>query len=396
MVSAQTKGTKTQQAEGFIRQFPLSEPPMTTHEPATTPFNVVCARSDPSTANKMTPEAEAASRTDELPPEVRLNISDLFADSPAELLEVGVEKGISILDELKTTLQTQSATSLDAAQWLQSIENVRNQAIKTKTIIGVAGQTGAGKSSVINALLDEERLVPTNCMRACTAVVCENSYNYEDIPYGAEIEFISVEDWYKELKMLFQDLLDHDGKVSRESTNEESHAGVAYAKIKSVYPRLTKEDMQTTTPEHLMAHENVKCLGSLRKLEDEDSSTFYKKLQSYVDSKEKAGTKSADKSEKKRKGPREMEYWPLIKVVRIYTKAAALSTGAVLVDLPGVHDSNQARAAVAQGYIKQCNGLWIVAPITRAVDDKSAKNLLGDTFKYVFPSRSLPFFICTG
>lgn len=53
----------------------------------------------------------------------------------------------------------------------------------------------------------------------------------------------------------------------------------------------------------------------------------------------------------------------------------------MLVDLPGVHDSNAARAAVAQGYMKQCTGLWIVAPITRAVDDKSAKNLLGESFR---------------
>ena len=31
-------------------------------------------------------------------------------------------------------------------------------------VLGVVGNTGAGKSSVINAMLDEERLVPTNCV----------------------------------------------------------------------------------------------------------------------------------------------------------------------------------------------------------------------------------------
>ena len=31
--------------------------------------------------------------------------------------------------------------------------------------------------------------------------------------------------------------------------------------------------------------------------------------------------------------------------------------------------------------MKQCTGLWIVAPITRAVDDNAAKTLLGNTFK---------------
>lgn len=36
---------------------------------------------------------------------------------------------------------------------------------------------------------------------------------------------------------------------------------------------------------------------------------------------------------------------------------------------------------MAANYMKQCSGLWIVAPITRAVDDKTAKKLLGDQFK---------------
>jgi hypothetical protein len=51
------------------------------------------------------------------------------------------------------------------------------------------------------------------------------------------------------------------------------------------------------------------------------------------------------------------------------------------VDLPGVQDSNAARAAVATNYMKSCTALWIVAPINRAVDDKTAKSLLGDSFK---------------
>lgn len=64
-----------------------------------------------------------------------------------------------------------------------------------------------------------------------------------------------------------------------------------------------------------------------------------------------------DKKKKKQKGEKKgMEFWPLIKVVKIYVKAEALSTGAVIVDLPGVHDSNAARAAVASGYMKQCTG----------------------------------------
>ena len=40
--------------------------------------------------------------------------------------------------------------------------------------------------------------------------------------------------------------------------------------------------------------------------------------------------------------------------------------------------SNAARAKVAERYQSECSGMWIVAPIKRAVDDGTAKKLLGD------------------
>ena len=214
-------------------------------------------------------------------------------------------------------------------------------------------------------------------MRACTAVVTEISYNYEEKPYRAQIEFISPADWEKELKTLYQDLLDGDGKVSRECTHEDTDAGIAYAKIKAVYPRKTKEDIANSSIE-TMLREVSHILGKTRDIQETDSLLFYKKLQSFVDSKEKSTGK---KDKDKKKEPRALEYWPLIRVVRLYVKSRALATGAVIVDLPGVHDANAARAAVAEGYMKQCTGLWIVAPINRAVDDKAAKSLLGESFK---------------
>ena len=319
-------------------------------------------------------EATAPDKIEQFP---SVNLQKLLTETCPEVLEQGFATGLELLKSLELPLQQHSSIG-DAQQWLQRIQSLQTQAVRSRTVIGVVGNTGAGKSSVINALLDEERLVPTNCMRACTAVVTELSWNDasdddDDRRYQAEIEFIKAADWEKELRILFDDLLDSNGNVSRDASNADSDAGIAYAKIRAVYPNKTKEDLAASSVAGLMSNSTVaRVLGTTVNINSSQPDRFYSRLQNYVDSKDKVGGRKKEKS---------IEYWPLIKVVRIYTKANALSTGAVIVDLPGVHDSNAARAAVADGYMKQCSGLWIVAPINRAVDDKAAKSLLGNTFK---------------
>jgi len=41
------------------------------------------------------------------------------------------------------------------------------------------------------------------------------------------------------------------------------------------------------------------------------------------------------------------------------------SLGAVLCDLPGTADANAARNSIAKNYMKNCDFIWILAPITR-------------------------------
>jgi hypothetical protein len=254
-------------------------------------------------------------------------LAKILAEASPEVLEAEVQSNVALLDQLKVHLSHLPLQSAEAQQWLQQIETLRKQNINEPTIIGVVGNTGAGKSSVINAMLDEERLVPTNCMRACTAVVTEMSWNSSDdenAKYRAAIEFIQPEDWEKELQVLFGELLDGSGNISKEVYSEDSEAGVAYAKIKAVYPQKTKEEIAKSNIRDLMREPAVRhVLGTTKTVEEARSDRFYRILQTYVDSKEKS---TDDKKQKK-----EMEYWPLIKVVKIYTKADALSTGAVVV-----------------------------------------------------------------
>ncbi|KAK4204426.1 hypothetical protein QBC40DRAFT_332466 [Triangularia verruculosa] len=302
----------------------------------------------------------------------------LSGEEDFDKLERGVQEGLRLLMRAKAAfLGAQNVP--EVAEWLQSMNELGELGHPQRTVVGVVGSTGAGKSSVINAVLDEEALLPTNCMRACTAVITEIAWNSSSNPddtYRAEIEFISSDDWRKELDILLHDIEGGQATFTSDNVGGDSEAAVAYQKIRAVYPHLKADDIRKGKflVQNLVDDDSVKdLLGSVTTIADPSSTDFVNRLRGFVDSKEKTRGKKRE-SEK-------IEYWPLIKVVRIYVAAEILRSGLVLVDLPGVQDSNAARSAVASKYVEQCTGLWVVAPITRAVDDKTAKNLLGNAFK---------------
>ena len=86
-------------------------------------------------------------------------LQEAMADARVEVVESTVEIATVWLDRLKKPLLAEAERSKEASQWLQQIERLQATAKRTKTVIGVVGNTGAGKSSVINAMLDEERLL---------------------------------------------------------------------------------------------------------------------------------------------------------------------------------------------------------------------------------------------
>ncbi|OAL63402.1 hypothetical protein A7C99_5796 [Trichophyton rubrum] len=298
-----------------------------------------------------------------------------------EELEGKSREGIHILEKLETILKKYpSSTGANEALRKQILETMDQGKNHPTITIGVVGATGAGKSSLINALLGEKRLVPTSGMRACTAAITEISYCHGPWNYEAEIQFVSRSAWKEEMRLLFEDM--QDGLDELPSTYD-SEFGIACAKFKAVY-RLDPEDTRTMSIEKIMEVPNVAAvLGSTKYVSRNNATDFYNELKKYVDSEPHSLVSDQDIMDTNNTIPQNkpVQLWPLVELVRLHVKAPVLSTGVVLVDLPGLLDVNTARGTLAQKYIKNCSGLWVVAPITRAVDGHSAKTLLGDGFK---------------
>ena len=68
-------------------------------------------------------------------------------------------------------------------------------------------------------------------------------------------------------------------------------------------------------------------------------------------------------------------HWPFIRKLRVHLKAHILSKGLIIADLPGLRDLNSARKAITERYVRQCNQIFVVARIDRAITDESVKEI---------------------
>ncbi|WEW57823.1 hypothetical protein PRK78_003290 [Emydomyces testavorans] len=98
----------------------------------------------------------------------------------------------------------------------------------------------------------------------------------------------------------------------------------------------------------------------------------------------------------------ESSLWPFVKIVRVYLRAAVLRLGLVLTDLPGIpstftsardfhllmignddanteigfHDANSARVLAAKRYLSNCDDIFVVSGIKRAIDNVTISNII--------------------
>eukprot|EP01047_Picozoa_sp_COSAG01_P072502 COSAG01_NODE_11546_length_1906_cov_185.612064_1_plen_390_part_00 len=107
-------------------------------------------------------------------------------------------------------------------------------------------------------------------------------------------------------------------------------------------------------------------LGTEERVHANNAREFRRKLERYMDS---ANVVSSG------------QFWPIVKRAQARGRWDVLKSGATFVDAPGVNDDNSSRDKVVKGYLKSASAIWIVSNINRAVNDKTAKDMLDHNFR---------------
>lgn len=229
---------------------------------------------------------------------------------------------------------------------------------------------------MLNALLGYKDLLPPNDALVATAAICQVAYNYRDNPketFRAEVTFRKLGDVKKELTQFFQDiklrnqLLNGKGEFEKDHGNEgpeDSDLGKVTERIHATAEKIgpvwgyTLTELEKMSAQDLLRKSDpaVKLLGTTKGIKAADLATFAPEVKPYLDATTTkiTGTRGAE--------TRDMAVWPLIDHVRVYVKSEILRGGIVLVDLPGLGEIVETRAAVARNFYNKLTVSIVVTP----------------------------------
>lgn len=224
-----------------------------------------------------------------------------------------------------------------------------------------------------------------------TAAICQVAYNYSNDPktaFRAEITFRKHLDVKHELNKFFGDiklreqLLNGRGEFEDDDDQEgpdSSDLGEVIARINATAEKIgavwghTLTELEVMSTQDLLTKNDpaVKLLNTTKRINAADLSTFAPEVKPYLDA-----TTTTSITGRAGAKTRDMAVWPLIDHVKVYVKSDILRGGIVLVDLPGLGEIVESRAAVARQFYNKLTVSIVVTPSVRAAGEKTAVNLM--------------------
>ncbi|KAH0519315.1 Nuclear GTPase SLIP-GC [Microtus ochrogaster] len=237
--------------------------------------------------------------------------------------------------------------------------------------VGFLGSTGAGKSSLINALIQQAMFLPVSGESVCTSCIVQVSSGCCE-QYEAKIHLLSDQEWKAELKDLTTLL--HRAEGPREEDADmwarDDAAEEAAEKLQMLYGRGAEQrpydDLLRTKPRVRIPTSRTITLKA------EEAGELSVKLDPYI------RTQRSDWDG----GSAGTQIWPLIKYVEvILPKSALIPEGVVLVDIPGTGDFNSKRDEMWKKTVDKCSVIWVISDVERVSGGKAHEDLLNESIK---------------
>ncbi|KAI0905624.1 hypothetical protein F4823DRAFT_632609 [Ustulina deusta] len=320
--------------------------------------------------------------------------SEADARKRLSIKEQSLDIGLKYCEQLINTIECrfanitkhnkQSAEKIwpleDRNEWIAQCRSIIRDHQEFRVLVGVAGDTGSGKTSVLNALLGFQELLPTNNEEAATAVQCKVRFNHDTRPeyaFRCHVTFQSKEAWETKLRQFLDDLElrnkleeSHNGSIEDDEAlhDHERRLQPTREMIKIVFDLHDDDQIEKLGLNGMLRSnsEVLKLLGTANEFNGSTADEISQGVKPYMDS--TAGGNSTC-------GPR-FALWPLIEEVELFIKSDILRNGVALVDLPGLGDALRSRVLVAERAFDQLTATLIVSRATRAADNSTAVSLM--------------------
>lgn len=237
--------------------------------------------------------------------------------------------------------------------------------------IGLFGSTGAGKSSLINAIIRQAMFLPVSGESICTSCIVQVSSGCCE-QYEAKIHLLSDQEWKEELKNLTTLLHRTEGPGGEEEDawDRGDAAEEAVWKLQMFYGNGAEgksyEELLRAKPRGKIPTSRVISLKA------EEAGELSVKLDPYI------RTQRRDWDG----GSAETHIWPLIKLVEVtLPKSELIPEGVVLVDIPGTGDFNSKRDEMWKKTIDKCSVIWVISDIERISGGRAHEDLLNESMK---------------